>query len=167
MHSTYPKILRYRSEPDSSTWSYSNIILLFQRETDDEFGELGWRNGPVFVLELNLYEPESDPIKVPTVLISKYEYDNMTSNDGSVFNYPCSPSLHYMFYDPMYSTDHIKFTENDDWSEYDGHVIDKNYADKKWWGLRRIVGFSMPLVNLTGDNAEEIIFGGFNKLSLR
>lgn len=51
-----PKFLRYKSDSDYWGWNTTQMFLLFQ-DMQDEMLENGWRDGPVYVLEILLYDP--------------------------------------------------------------------------------------------------------------
>ncbi|MDR1753431.1 MAG: hypothetical protein LBR74_00800 [Eubacterium sp.] len=149
-----PKFLRWRSDNNSWGWSISNFILLFQSKKDVELEHNDWRDGPVYVLEINLYDPEN--YDTPMINIAKYEYNNISAWGNGV-----SPAEHWRINQPLYS-------DELDWKidglSYDGHVKDEQSADSKWWGLRRIVGYSVSLTDITPENAYDVIFGGFDSL---
>lgn len=52
-----PKFLRYKSDSDYWGWNTNQMFLLFQ-DTQDELLKNGWRDGPIYVLEILLYEPD-------------------------------------------------------------------------------------------------------------
>ena len=153
-----PKFLRWNTDSDPGAWSYKRLIQLYQREADDEFGDYLWRDGPLFVFEMSLYDP--DNYDIPVVNISKYEYEDIASK----ITWPPSPTNYWSIKPPMYSEDKVKYEYSEDRCKYEGTVIDTRQADRHWWGLRRIVGFSVPLIDITNENAEDIIFGGFDSL---
>ena len=152
------RFLRYNSDPNPWGWSYSNIVQLFQKETDNEFGEHGWRDGPIYVLEINLYTP--DFYDIPMVNISKYEYIDITSIAG-----PCGAGYIGIFVDPMFDNKKLEPPKKKNEREYDRKVV--NTDERKWWSLNRIVGFSIPLTDITSKNANEIIFDGFKSLETK
>ena len=146
-----PKFLRWKSDKVSG-WYIFSFILLFQC-LDDLQLDNDWRDGPIYVLEINL---DPDTYDVPTVNVAKYEYADMSSwSEG------CSPANHWVFYDPLYDAPEIK---------QDGDLIEKNivkteYASSRYWGLRRIIYKEIPLTDINNENANDIIFGGFRSLA--
>lgn len=148
-----PKFLRFKSDNNIYGWAIQSFILLFQSTKDDPL-ENDWRDGPVYLMEINLYEP--DVYNEPMVNIAKYEYENISSwSEG------CSPSNHWIFYQPLHEG-HVDFEQEG--NSYFGDVADNEDADKRYWGLRRITGLDMPLTEITNNNAYEKIFGGFRSL---
>ena len=149
-----PKFLRWKSDTEPNGWYIYSFILLFQNTADQKLANK-WRNGPVYVLEINLYNP--DVYTEPMVNLAKYEYTDIESwAEG------CSPANHHVFYHPLYGTfgEWIKFEQ--DGTNYAGEIIDKEA--NRFWGLRRITGVGIPLTEITRENAYEIIFGGFRSL---
>jgi len=149
-----PKFLRYKSDADISGWYIFSFILLFQNAKDQPL-ENNWRNGPVYVLEIGLYNPGVfDP---PRVNIAKYEYADISSwSEG------CSTASRWMFFKPLYEN-LLEFKR--ECSEYTGQVVDTDSLDDKWYGgLRKVTGFKVPLTDITGENAYKIIFDGFRSL---
>ena len=146
-----PKFLRYKSDMYVSGWYVSSFILLFQDAKDRPL-ENSWRDGPVYVLEINLFQP--GVYDVPTVNIAKYEYADIQSWSGA-----CSPADHWIFSDPLYS---LEFEQED--AIYSANVVDIENIGRRYWGLRRIIGIDTPLTEITNENAYETIFGGFRSL---
>jgi hypothetical protein len=148
-----PKFLRWKSDVDVGGWLISSFILLFQN-AKDQLLESNWRNGSVYVLEINLYEPQH--ITAPIVNIAKFEYVDIESwSEG------CSTSDHWVLYHPLYG-ENVEFEQ--DGANYTGYVVNKDDADKRFWGLRKITGIEVPLTEITNENAYETIFGGFRSL---
>ena len=52
-----PKFLRYKSDVDYWGWNVRQMFLLFQ-DKQDELLENGWRDGPIYVLDILLYDPD-------------------------------------------------------------------------------------------------------------
>jgi len=65
-----PKFLRYKSDNKIDGWSIKSFILVFQN-SNDLLLENKWRDGPLFVMEINLFSNKYD---VPMVNITKFEY---------------------------------------------------------------------------------------------
>lgn len=146
--------LRWNSDKDSNAWSYSDFIVVFQRCNDTKLKN-GYCNGALYVLEINF---ESEYFEVPTVNIARYDYDNIAKNWS---DYSISPSDHWVFYDPMY-TGIIDFPEYKSGEMYYGEA---NEPLARYWGLKRVRGFEIPLSEITVDNSYEKVFGTFKKLA--
>jgi hypothetical protein len=144
--------LRWSSDRDSNAWSYSDFIMLFQRCCDAKLKN-GYRNGALYVLDINF---DSDIYEVPTANIARYDYDNIAKNWSAK---PISPSDHWIIHDPMYQSV-VEFPEYE--SMYCGEADEPL---ERYRGLKRVMGYEIPLSEITADNAYEIIFGTFKKLA--
>lgn len=144
--------LRWSSDRDLSGWAYSDFIVVFQRCRDAKLKN-GYRNGPLYVLELNFADFE-----IPMANAARYDYDDIAKNWLAS---PISPSDHWIFYDPM-NTGVVEFPEYESGEMYCGK------ADEpldRYWGLKRIIGYEIPLSEITAENAYEKIFGTFKELA--
>jgi len=146
-----PKFLRRKSDNEVDGWLVKSFILLFQH-SNDKLLKNQWRNGPIYVLEINLNPHDYDK---PTANIAKFVYNNVNSWEEGV-----SPAHHRIFYDPLYY-DIVEFEGEE--SAYSGQVSNEVYSDR-YWGLQRIVGIVVPLISIMRENAYETIFGGFRSL---
>ena len=150
------RFLRWNgSDKNTYSWAYHSFILVFQSENDTEL-KSGWRDGPLYVLDINLYDYGEAKVE-----IARFEYediDNLPSRiSTSDFGVLHNPLAHYL------DDGIMDYTEED--ANYEGKVNDTALADKNYWGLRRIVGHSVPLTEITSENAYEIVFGGFDTLA--
>lgn len=152
-----PRFLRYKSDNSIHGWSISSFILLFQNTEDERLESNAWLNGPIYLLEINLYEPNI--YDVPMINVAKYEFADMSSWTPGV-----SPASHHIFYNSLYG-DGMDFVQAEDKSFYKGVANDIEYTDRKYWGLRHIVGIGIPLTEITIENAYDKIFGGFDSLN--
>lgn len=148
-----PKFLRWKSDGDYWAWNTSSFILLFQDSNDCEL-ENEWRDGPVYVLEIDLYNPSV--YDKPMAVIAKFEYDDIAS-----WSKGCSPANHYIFYDPLYDFDYEDLE-----GDFVVTEVDESYK-QRYWGLKRVVCFQVPLTEITGENAYDKILGGFDKLKMK
>ncbi|RCX11229.1 hypothetical protein DFR58_1262 [Anaerobacterium chartisolvens] len=146
------RFLRWSSDRDSNAWAYFSFIVIFQRCLDTKLKN-GYRNGALYVLELNFADYE-----IPMANVARYDYDNIEKNWSSA---PLSPSDHWIFYDPLYN-DIIEFPDYECGEMYCGEV-DKPIS--RYWGLKRVMGYEIPLLEITADNTYEKIFGTFKELS--
>ena len=143
------KFLRNNTDSSVEGWLYNKLFKLYQRKEDKEL-ENKWRNGPVYVLEINFEE-------APSYYLSKFEYENIKCWRSGI-----SPSDWWAFYFPIDIDDNrIEF------SELDGiytEGIPKGSYKKTYWGLKRTVFISKDLLDLNSDNVNINIFEEFNKL---
>lgn len=144
--------LRWSSDRDSNAWAYYSFIVVFQLSQDIN-NENEYSNASLYVLELNFRDFE-----IPMANVARFDYANI-SKDLSTS--PISPSDHWIFYDPIY-TGIIKYPEYKSGEMYCG-VVDDPLV--RYWGLKRVMGYKIPLSEIKNDNAYEIIFGTFKKLS--
>ncbi|MFJ5762274.1 hypothetical protein ACIQAA_24755 [Neobacillus sp. NPDC093182] len=96
--SVVDKFLRYKSDTDFSGWFIQNFIILFQNKNNIVF-ENEWRDGPLYVMELELYNAElnqEESRELPRIRLSKFEYENMQNWASG-----CSPANHWRFYYPL------------------------------------------------------------------
>lgn len=152
------KFLRFKSDQDVTGWLIRNFIVLFQDVNDPEL-ENGWRDGPIYVLEIDLLSYQQQTTQQhPLVHISKYEYAAIESWTSG-----CSPANHWRFYNPRRNEDllQIERTHN----TLSAKAADIDGCDRHYWGIRTITSTSFPLVELTSDNAVHKIFGCFDRLA--
>lgn len=96
-----PKFLRYKSDSDYWGWNTTQMFLLFQ-DTQDELLENGWRDGPIYVLEILLYDPDGCfETNEPRLEMAKFEYEDIKSFSPGV-----SPASYYCFTHPLYDLDY-------------------------------------------------------------
>lgn len=154
--SSVDKFLRRKSDNDTEAWLLNDFILLFQNEKskDCESGN-GWKNDPIYVMEICLGEKGKE--NIPLVYISKYEYLNINEwSEG------CSPANHWVFYYPLRNEDYMIFEQK---GEYNVITPKNEKCSNTYWGLKRIISKSISLFDITSDNVEENIFGEFDTLA--
>lgn len=148
-YSCTSKFLRNNTDSSIDGWVYNKFFKIYQSSEDEEL-ENGWRNGPLYVLEINL---EEDPL----YYISKFEYEDIKGWNSGI-----SPSAWWVFYFPTNINDNrIEFNEVD--NIYTVGVPKGSYK-KSYWGLERTVFRSGDLIEITVDNVNTSIFGEFNNL---
>lgn len=151
-----PKFLRRKSDNATEAWLLNDFILLFQNaKNEDCESENGWKNAPVFVMEICLGEKESN--NTPLLFLSKFEYFNINEwSEG------CSPANHWAFYYPLRNEGYMDFQIKDDYKI----VIPKNdKISKTYWGLKRAITKTISLFDITADNLKEKVFDEFDRLS--
>lgn len=150
------RFLRYKSDNDYSGWYIKDFINLFQKKSDEEL-ENGWRSGAIYVMEIELYKDDANQDWVPTVHLSKFEYDNIDSwSEG------CSPANHWRFFYPLRNKDVM------DIHQKNGITVaiprSKELGEKHYWGLKKLTSISLPLTDINAENVQEKIFRNFDKL---
>lgn len=143
------KFLRNNTDSSVGGWVYNKFFKIYQSSEDEEL-ENGWRNGAIYVLEINFEEE-------PLYYVSKFEYENIKEWQRGI-----SPSAWWVFYFPTDISDNrIEFNKLD---EIYTVGIPKGIYKKSYWGLERTVFRSEDLIKVTSDNVNINIFGEFNKL---
>lgn len=148
-----PKFLRYKSDSDYWGWNTTQMFLLFQ-DTQDELLENGWRDGPIYVLEILLYDPAGCfETNEPRLEMAKFEYEDIKSFSPGV-----SPASYYCFSHPLYDLDYEEME--------DGILVADMPEEitKKYWGVKRVVCKVSLLVDVNYENAYDVIFGTFTLL---
>ena len=146
--------LRWSSDKNFNAWSYTDFIIIFQQCSDAKLLN-GYHDGALYILEINF---DSDWFKIPTANIARYDYDNIEKNWTIG---PISPSDHWIFYDPMYNGV-IEYPEYESGEMYCGEAKEPL---SRYRGLKRVIGYEIPLVEITSENAYEKIFGTFKELA--
>jgi len=147
------KFLRWRSDSESSGWLYGSITNVFQNAQDDEL-ENTWRDGPLYVYELNF-----DSYDEAMVNIVRFDYEGIDKWSSNSL----SPGDHWIFWWPLYDPNNNIMDYEEDGNEYHGTILSETMS-KRYRGLKRIEGFSVPLVDITAENAYDTFFGGFGRL---
>ena len=151
------EFMRWRSDTNIYGWAYSSIILAFQNMEDLEYENSSWREGPIYVLEINLCSTDGNAL----LNIARFDYDSVNFKKD---NPPLSYGDHGFFHHPLIDLNgKIIDYEPEDGNKFCG-VIRNDAVSKKFWGLKSVRGFTVPLADITSENAYEIVFGGFNNL---
>ncbi|MDR0622619.1 MAG: hypothetical protein LBJ61_12220 [Deltaproteobacteria bacterium] len=151
---------------DPQYWLYREFCLIFQKKSNPFVNKI-YKSGGLYVLILTLYSTEaitgySDQ---PVVNIARFDIEEAILRDDWTDN--ISKPDWWFFFRPFWDSagGNIKWSHNiEGTNRYEGKFTGKVSFDN-WWGLTRIRGLTFPLVDLTNDNVEEKIFGGFNLLS--
>ncbi len=147
-----PKFLRYKSDTDYWGWNTTRMFLVFQ-DTQDKKLRNGWRNGPLYVFEICLYDPGVYETDEPRVEIAKFEYEDMKSFSGVI-----SVSDYWRFQDPLYCVDY----EEPETGIFAAEMPEE--MSRKCWGVKRVVCKVEMLTDVTYDNAYDMVFGTFKHL---
>jgi len=143
------KFLRWNTDKDYRGWSYLSFIVVFQSVKDKKIQSSDWRNGSLYVLQISF---EYDIYDEPFANITRFDYDSI--DDWT----PLSPSEHWAFYDPLFcNLIDYKQVEN----KYSGHP---EAPLDKYYDLKSVIGYELPLSKITTDNVYEQIFGRFREL---
>ncbi len=151
-----PKFLRYKSDSDYWGWNITQLFLLFQ-DTQDGLLENGWRDGPIYVLEILLYDPYGCfETNEPRLEMAKFEYEDMK-------NFPpvVSPANYDYFTHPLYDLDYEEIEDEILAAEMPEEIT------QKYWGVKRVVCKVSLLIDVNYKNAYDVIFGTFKDLKNR
>lgn len=155
--SVVDKFLRYKSDNDFAGWFIKNFILIFQDKNHNEF-ENEWRDGPLYVMEIELYGKDLDVSnQLPCIRLSKFVYGDIQS-----WSKGCSPANHWRFYFPLRNKEIMNIKTEGDYS----YIVPYNQesSDRNYWGVKEIVSKKISLMDVTADNVVEKIFHTFDSL---
>lgn len=149
-----PKFLRYKSDSDYRGWNTTRMFLLFQ-DTQDELLENEWRDGPIYVLEILLYDTDwRFETNEPRLEIAKFEYEDIKSwEPGGI-----GAGEQYYFKHPLYDVDYEEMEDGILVAEMPKEIT------QKYWGVKRVVCKEALLVDVNYENAYDVIFGAFKIL---
>ena len=153
------KFLRRKSDNDTTAWLLNDFILLFQNKKDNDCeSKNGWKDAPVYVMEIYLGDKEYDEDDLPAMYLSKFEY-----NDINKWNKISSPSDHWGYYWPLRNSEYMNFDYINDKSI----AIPKNEkASMTYWNLKKVTTKKLDLFEVTSENLREKIFGTFDELAI-
>ena len=151
------KFLKWQWNGNYYGWCIDDFILLFQRETD-KILKNEWRDGPIYAMEIMLHNDEHFE-QLPTIYLSKFEYEDIASWEKG-----CSPSNHQHFYYPT-KAEYMDIQMIGE-EIYLATPEIKETADQYYAGVRKVSFVQLPLLSVNAENAEETIFGNFEKLYL-
>lgn len=153
------KFLRYKSDSSPSGWFIHDFIVLFQNKNDVQL-ENEWRDGPIYVMEIELYNVESELERLtdlPCIRLSKFEYNNLQDWKSG-----CSPTNHWRFYDPLRRNDIMNIQEDEDYLRITAR--DQEASNQSYLGVKKITSKRIPLTDITADNVVDKIFKTFDNL---
>ena len=130
-----------------------DYILVFQKKKD---------KNSLYVADISLWDNtvKDDEADEARIYISKYMYATALNLN----NEPISKGDFWQFADPIWITEGITELEFNA-EHYNGSVKDKTQAKTDYRSLQHVVGFSVPLTDITSANAYDKIFGGFDTLA--
>ncbi|WP_214708943.1 MULTISPECIES: hypothetical protein [unclassified Exiguobacterium] len=158
--SVVDKFLRYKSDNDFAGWFIGDFILIFQDRDHSEF-ENEWRDGPLYVMEIELYDEDSEMSNttLPCIRLSKFIYDTETMQGWSK---GCSPANHWRFFDPLHNKNTMQITVKNDFSILT--PLNQDYSHRNYWDVEKIITKQTPLMDVTADNVVDKIFATFDSL---
>lgn len=158
--SVVSKFLRYKSDSEVSGWYIQDFILVFQNLNDMEL-ENTWRDGPLYAMEIELYNIDysiEERKELPLVHLSKFEYDSLENWDNNYL----SPTNHWRFFHALRNENVMNIKRNGDYSYIE--TIDQKASYRNYLGVKKIISKRIPLMDITAQNARELIFGTFDSL---
>ncbi|MED4040992.1 MULTISPECIES: hypothetical protein [Niallia] len=155
------KFLRYKSDSDVSGWYIQDFILIFQNKNDIEL-ENEWRDGPLYVMEIELYNKDlrEEQLKgLPCIHLSKFEYESLQKWKSGYIG----PADHWRFFHAIRDTKvRMNIQRNGDYSYIE--PINQKESDRSYWGVKKIISKRIPLMDITSENVREKVFGTFDSL---
>lgn len=155
------KFLRYKSDLSWDGWIYWSFILVFQRIEDGNLMDNDWINAPLYAVEINLDSDTNE--EEPQIFIAKMEYNNLAGWSKGI-----SPGSHGTIYGPIHAHNEL-FDLKEHLDEYRVITPKENMIDKmnkNYWGFKKLVRKSIPLVSINGDNYLSKIFGTIEELAV-
>jgi hypothetical protein len=147
-----PKFLRWKSDSSPSGWLTNNFIKLYQIKDHSSVGHLTeLKDSDIYCVEIDLEGENS----YPEISLTRIEYD------FSVWSRIPSVSDHWIFWNIFRDVNFFNINgEENIWTSEP-----YNKSKNKYWGIKRAVSKSIPLV--TVSSAESIrteIFENLRKL---
>ena len=111
-------------------------------------------DGPIYVLEILLYDPDGYfETNEPRLEIAKFEYEDIENFSPGV-----SPASYYCFDHPLYDVEYEDMGNEIFAAEMPEEIR------QKYWGVKRVVCKVELLVDVNYENAYDVIFGTFKIL---
>lgn len=151
------KFLRFKSDKDYYGWMITRFILLFQHK-NDELLTNGWRNGPVYSIDIILNNVDANGEGKPIFECAQYEYKSMRELEK------ISPAHVGMFTNPkdmLFRAIPAEPLEHNGIAYIRSSEIDEDIS-KQLKGLKYLIFSSGTLTFLTPNNVEKEVFGDFN-----
>ena len=146
------KFLRYKSDKYVEGWLLDGFVKLYQNLSDNDF-ENEWKNGPVFVFEINLD-------KEPIINISMFLYNDIENWETGI-----SPRQHWAFYCPVnLDMEGIEKSLIDEAKQIYLIDADENVSNN-YWSLNRIYTLSYKLTDLNSETTNKLVFKNFDLLN--
>lgn len=153
------RILRWRSDVSTDGWLLNSLILAFQKNSDQDCpSNNGWRNGPVYVVQVFLGSAE-EPDLSAQLYASRFDYADI--NEGWT-DERLSPADHWAFYHPTHKV-YSAFRFADRAGFFESEPITEKYS-QQYWGLKRAIWKTFPLSSIVADNLGDKVFGTFDEL---
>ena len=154
------KFLRWRSDSDPAGWLVSSALLPFQRNADPPCASgNGCLEGPTYAAEVFLGSDWDNELeRTPQLYIARYDFDG----DSQWVSPRWSPADHWIFHNPLHGVPDIPITVQGDHSIA---VPDSPRTSERYYHLTRAVFRSFPLLEVTAENLEALVFDTFDALA--
>ena len=132
-----PRFLRWKSDSYEEGWLLSSFIKIYQLDSSSagKYQVSDLRDGDVYVVEIDLEGQEN----YPEITLSRFQYDL------SLWEHLPSIADHWLFHDPYWLESHFTIEYNSGiW-----RTKTNEKSIKRYWGLQRAVGKSIPLTTVT------------------
>lgn len=152
------KVLRYKSDTDPNGWLVNSLILVFQKADDPDCSDNGWKDGPIYAVQVFLGSAE-EPDFPAQLYVSRFDYADI--NNGWTSD-PFSPADHWAFYHPTHKV-YSAFRFTDRGGCLVSEPINEKYS-RQYWGLLKAVSRIIPLSKVMAENMGQLIFETFDRL---
>jgi hypothetical protein len=146
------KILKDSSNSGYEISLTKRIVKLYQQKRDDKLNN-GWRNGPIFAIEIDFYDK-------PVIYVSKLEYEDIAEWRRGV-----SLTEYWGFSDPIES-ENSGFIKNPT-PEIEGYFVSvpgTQELKKEYWDIKEVIYKEIDLLEIDSSNVYKKIFGEFDVL---
>lgn len=150
------RFLRWRSDQDPAGWLLNSVIQLFQWSGDPECPSgNGFQDGPTYGVEVFLGSHEADDL--PQLFLARYDFEGV--NDWTA---RWSPADHWLLYHPLHKAPDWPVTAS---GRYQMSLPDTPRTSERYSNLTRVLFRSVPLVDVTPENLESLVFDTFDDLA--
>ena len=146
-----PEFLRWRSDAQSDGWCINGFILLFQPTAASECqSKNGWKDAPMYALELNFYDE-------PRIYLYRLDY---AINEWG--NAKIGAGDHWQIYYTRCLKKDFFIEEKDGYT----YSVPRDARVKEtYWKIRSSVSKKGTFTDITRDNVKEKIFDVFDELA--
>lgn len=147
------KLLKNNSNSTYEVSLTKGIIKLFQYKNDEKLNN-GWKNGSVFVMEIDFYDE-------PVVYLSKLDYEEISSWSSGV-----SLTGYWNYADPVdcndseFITTHVEGKDN-----YFMSIPATEETKIGYWNIEKVLFTKTDLLQIESSNVPQKIFGEFDILN--
>lgn len=148
------RFLRYKSDANVNGWFIDSFIKVYQCKNAPYCkSDNGFKDDDIYAVEISLEDE-------PKIYFSKFTYEDINSWNGGF-----GVSDHWALYWPTADENDFEIKELDvEEGEYYKSIPVNAKVKKTYWELEKAIYTSLPLLDVTGHNMKEKIFGQLDKL---